>query len=207
MNATIEIRRLSEDIDETIMANIDMSINFMQGIEMLRSQYDFDFLCTAIQTYTDNEMSHIFLHEMNKMFILVPASQPIPHYLYIARIVPLSVFILTVFLLLMTTGLIITVKKLSKQNYKCTIILEDNLRLLMNTSIPLRRRRRAERIIFSLWLFFCLIFGLMFSSHLASVLIKLEYYHNIDTFEELYETDIKVSQKMLKNKSKIVVEY
>lgn len=65
-------------------------------------------------------------------------------------------------------------------------------RFLLNESPPDRDRKQRERFIVVLWVLHCIVFATLFQSILMSALVVPRYYPEVDTFEDLYKTDIKV---------------
>lgn len=177
-----------------MISDAEVDMDFMEAMTVLRSQYDFDILCLAIGYIPENLMDKIFIHEMDTQLILVPAPQMLPQYLYILRIVSMAIWIATFSLLIMIAILIAFAKKNSREKFGWLTLFEDNMRLLVNASLPERIRGGQEKILLLLWMFYCLIFDTMFNSYLTSALVRPKYYPAINTFEDLYKTDLKVNK-------------
>lgn len=192
LNATLIIHNLSEDFDKSLIDNVDGSADVASGIVYIRASFDLDILFNNVPTYPHYHFDHVFLNERNDFLILVPSGAKIPQYLYLFSIVPVVVLIPTLGVMFVVSFVTWMSHRLLKVRVDCLVVLADNWRILLNSSTPNRRRGQHERLLLILWLYFCLIFDTLFTSILTSTLIKPKYYDDIDTLQQLYQTDIKV---------------
>lgn len=192
-NGSLEIHRLSQDFDEATITNADTNMPLSDFISMFRELYDFDMIMAPMRMYSDNELDKVFLYERSDFIIVIPSGELIPRYLYIFLIVPKTVWIAvltSLFVLTFMTGIIKIIAGFKPQFLN---VLNDNFRLLLNTSITVKKRKMQEKLLLVLWMFHCLIFVTLFQSNLTTSLIVPKYYPDIDSLQELYKTNIKVS--------------
>lgn len=203
MNTTLEVHRISDDFDDDMIKNADPSLPFSQYFNLFSEMYDFDILFNRMQTFSDNNLDHIFLYERNDWRIIVPKTGLVPQYLYVVLLVKGDVWAATLVSLL---GMILLRKIIGRESSAPTL---DNLAYLLGkyfiisniflkyhllgTSAPHRRGMRTlEKIILGLWAINCVVIGTMFQTSLMSALIVPKYYPNMDSLQQLYISGLNV---------------
>lgn len=64
--------------------------------------------------------------------------------------------------------------------------------LLLNVSISERQRKWQARLVLLSWMVQCIVMSVLIQSTLTTCLVAPKYYQDIDTFEDLYKTNLKV---------------
>lgn len=192
LNATLTIHNISSDFDKETVEKSDTDTPFMETVPIFRELFDLDIFGNVMRTYEDNLLDHVFLNERNDYLLVIPSGKMIPQYLYILLIVPNSVWIPTLFAISVVTILVRYTQKFYTEKFDWAKIMDDNFRLIVNGSIPQRSRGDVERFVLLLWMFFCLIFDTMYNSVLTSSLVTPQFYPDVENFEELYRSSIKV---------------
>lgn len=100
MNTTLEVHRISEDFDGDMIKNADPSLPFSQYFNLFSEMFDFDVLFNRMQTFSDNNLDHVFLYERNDWRIIVPKTGMVPQYLYVVLLVKVNVWVATLVSLL-----------------------------------------------------------------------------------------------------------
>lgn len=193
LNATIIIHPLTDDFSPKILNRADPKTNLMDAMQFFRASFDLDMFLNVMKVFSDYEnIDYVCLNERDDLVIVLPRGEKIPQYLYLLLILPLNVFFATVAVLLVISLVMWANQKFSNSTTDGVRIFGDNLRVLLNSPTPNRERNGKEKLLVVLWMFFCLICDSMFTTVLITKLVRPQFYPDINTLEELYQTNITI---------------
>lgn len=181
--------------------DVNKSTNALQKLH--KNEIDFIFTPLFVTDYNIEEMMFLDTLTEDKLCVIVPKSTELKQGNMILRCFTKEVWILVVALFLIALLCFYVISKVSNVitrvtktfDYRIPTIAMDALQVIFNVSRFFLSIKYPSRILFGVFLVFVVIFNTAFQSSLYRVLATPSDLNNINTLEELSETNLIVSTK------------